>query len=95
MKFIGVRQSLEEENGFWNVHWDIRPHIGTTNSNIQAVDKHFNTMGLLICAAVKEVNNRYLSYITFYESESRPSKCRQHHQQRWCKILWTGVNLLL
>ena len=25
----------------------------------------------------------------------RPSKCLQHHQQRWCKILWTGVNLLL
>ena len=25
----------------------------------------------------------------------RPSKCLQHHKQRWCKILWTGVNLLL
>ena len=27
--------------------------------------------------------------------ETRPSKCLQHHQQCWCKILWTGVNLLL
>ena len=26
---------------------------------------------------------------------SRPSKCLQHHQHRWCKILWTSVNLLL
>ena len=25
----------------------------------------------------------------------RPSKGVQHHQQRWCKIVWTGVNLLL
>ena len=24
-----------------------------------------------------------------------PSKCLQHHQQRLCKILGTGVNLLL
>ena len=45
------------------MHWDIRPHIGTTKSNIQAVDKHLNRMGLLICAAVKEVNNKYLSYV--------------------------------
>ena len=51
MTFIGVRQNLEEEKGF--------PHIGTTKSNIQAVDKHFNTMGLLICPAIKEVNNEY------------------------------------
>ena len=29
------------------------------------------------------------------QRDSRPSKCLQHHQQRWCKILWTGVNLLL
>ena len=36
MKFIGVRQSLEEEEGFWNVHWDIRRHIDTTKSNILA-----------------------------------------------------------
>ena len=69
MKFLGVRQSLEEEKGFWNVHWDIRPHIGTTKSNIQAVDTHLNRMGLLICAAVKEVNNKYLSYVESYESE--------------------------
>ena len=26
---------------------------------------------------------------------SRSSKCLQHHQQRWCKVLFTGVNLLL
>ena len=26
---------------------------------------------------------------------SRPSKCLQHHQQHWCKLFWTGVNLLL
>ena len=51
------------------MHWDIRPHIGTTESNIQAVDKHMNRMGLLICAAVKEVNNKYLSYVESYESE--------------------------
>ena len=25
----------------------------------------------------------------------RPSKYLQHHQQCWCKILWTGVDLLL
>ena len=65
----GVRQSLEEEKGFWNLHWDIRPHIGTTKSNIKGVDKHFNRMGLLICAAVKKVYNKYLSYVKFYESE--------------------------
>ena len=47
-------QSLEEEKGFWNVHWDIRPHIGTTKSKIQAFEKHFNTMGFLICAAIKK-----------------------------------------
>ena len=27
MQFIGVMQSLEEEKGFWNVLWDICPHI--------------------------------------------------------------------
>ena len=26
---------------------------------------------------------------------TRPSKCLQHHQQRWCKIFWTGVIFLL
>ena len=26
---------------------------------------------------------------------TRPSKCLQHHQQLWCKTLWTRVNLLL
>ena len=25
----------------------------------------------------------------------RPLKCLQHHQQRWCKISWTGVICLL
>ena len=25
----------------------------------------------------------------------RPSKCLQHHYQRWCSIFWTGINLLL
>ena len=48
MQFIGVMQSLEEEHGFWNVHWDIRTHIGTTKSNIQAFEKHVDTMGMLI-----------------------------------------------
>ena len=59
MTFIGVRQSLEEEKRFQNVQRDIYPHIGTTKSNIQAVDKHFNTIGLLICPAIKEVNNKF------------------------------------
>ena len=54
----GVRQSLEEEKGFWNLHWDIRPHIGTTKSNIKGVDKHFKRMGLLICGAVKKVYHK-------------------------------------
>ena len=31
----------------------------------------------------------------FWHHVARPSKCLQHHQQRWCKILWAGVNLLL
>ena len=31
----------------------------------------------------------------FDQFNTRPSKCIQHHQQRLCKILWTGVNLLL
>ena len=69
MKFIGVRQSLEEEKGFWNVHWDNCPHIGTTKSNIQAVDKHLIRMGLLICAALKEVNNKYVGYVQYFKSE--------------------------
>ena len=54
MKFLGVRQSLVEEKVFfWNVHWDIRPHKSTNKSNIQAVDKDYNIMGLVMCAAVK------------------------------------------
>ena len=72
MKFIGVRQNLEEEKGFWNVHWDIRPHIGTTKSNIQAVDKHLiKKKEFLISAAVKEVNNKYVCYVKYYESEEK------------------------
>ena len=51
---MNVRQSLQEEKGFWNVHWDLCPHIGTTKPNIQAVDKHFNMIGLVICAAIKQ-----------------------------------------
>ena len=27
--------------------------------------------------------------------KNRPSKCLQHHQHRWCKTLWTGVDLLI
>ena len=27
MIFVGVMQSLEEEKGFWDVLWDICPHI--------------------------------------------------------------------
>ena len=43
--------------------------VHTSKSNIQAVEKHFNTMGLLICAVVKEVKNTYLIYIKFNKSE--------------------------
>ena len=53
------------------MHWDIRPHIGTTKSNIQTVEKHLNIMGLVICAALKEVNNKYLGYVKIYESERK------------------------
>ena len=71
MKFIGVRQSLEEENGFWNVHWDICPHICTTKSNIQALDRHLVRTELLICAAVQEVNNKHVCNVECYESENK------------------------
>ena len=47
IEMYNVRQSLEEEKGFWNGHWDICPHIGTTTSNIQAVDKHLIRKELL------------------------------------------------
>ena len=47
IEIIGVRQSIEEEKGFWRVHWDIYPHIGTTKSNIQAVGKHLIRKGIL------------------------------------------------
>ena len=53
------------------MHLDIHPHIGTTKSNIQAVDKHLNRMGLLFCATVKEVNNKYLNYVESYESKRK------------------------
>ena len=53
MQLICVMPGLEEEKLCSNVHWDICPHIDTTNSNIQAFQKHFNTMGLIICAAIK------------------------------------------
>ena len=74
MKFICVRQSLEEEKGFWNVHWEIRPHISTPKSNIQAVDKHLIKKELLICAAVKKVNKKYVCYVKYYESEYKMRK---------------------
>ena len=56
------------------MYWDIRPHKSTNKSNIQVVDKHFNRMGLVMCAAVREVNNKCLSYIKFHESEIKKEK---------------------
>ena len=86
-------------SGF-NSPYDHKFLANTKNMNIyvttdlpyfQHINKHEKACGK---------SSQQLNIIFFSSNEGlrchvrRSSKCLQHHQQRWCKILWTGKKFI-
>ena len=65
---------------FWRRNFFLEYALGHSSThthnlfNIQAVDKHLIIIGMVVCAAVKEVNNKYVSYVEYYKSEGEKIK---------------------
>ena len=66
---------------------------GTVFAFAKGYSRKYRLLNTVI-AAIKIVSQSLGIHVVVTDI-NRPSKCLQHHQQRWCKILWNGVKLLL